>query len=106
MSTAYATRHESTRAVEAEPGQGLEQLPPWRVLLFNDEINDMGYVTETLCRVASLALAQGFVAMLQAHREGVGQVLITHQERAEHIAALLKEAGLASTAEPVDLLPG
>ena len=82
------------------PQERLSRLPLWRVQLHNDEVHEMGYVTQMLCQICSLGLAQAFMAMLRAHREGVALVLETHREHAEFIAEQLASAGLFATIEP------
>ena len=77
-------------------------LPRWRVLLHNDDVHEMGYVTQTLCDVTSMPLAHAFLAMLTAHRQGVAEVLESQREYAELIAEQLVSAGLTSSVEPAE----
>jgi ATP-dependent Clp protease adapter protein ClpS len=70
------------------------------VLLHNDDVHEMGYVTQVLCQIASLGLSQAFLAMLRAHREGVALVLETHREHAELVAEQLASAGLSASIGP------
>ena len=76
-------------------------LPPWRVLLHNDDRNDMDYVVETIVRVVRLNRPSATRCMVEAHRKGCGQVLATHRERAEFLAEQLRSCRLTVTIEPV-----
>jgi ATP-dependent Clp protease adaptor protein ClpS len=59
------------------------QLPPWKVLLHNDDVNDMGYVIDTIAMLTPLKRADAAQRMLEAHLRGVTLLLTTHKERAE-----------------------
>lgn len=76
-------------------------LPPWRVLLHNDDRNDMDYVVETIVRVVRLNRPSATRCMMEAHRKGCGQLVATHRERAEFIAEQLRSMRLVVTIEPV-----
>lgn len=60
-----------------------KQLPPWKVLLHNDDENDMGYVVDTIVMLTPLGEQMAIQKMLEAHTAGVTLLLTTHQERAE-----------------------
>ena len=68
-----------------------DTLPPWNVLLHNDEVNEMGFVIESLCRFARLTM--------EAHRKGLSLVLATHREHAELVAEQLTALKLTVTIE-------
>ncbi|MHC4102857.1 MAG: ATP-dependent Clp protease adaptor ClpS, partial [Planctomycetota bacterium] len=59
------------------------RLPPWNVLLHNDDVNDMAYVTETIRELTSLNRHDAVLRMLEAHDNGVALLLTTHREHAE-----------------------
>jgi ATP-dependent Clp protease adaptor protein ClpS len=76
-------------------------LPPWRVLLHNDDVNDMVHVVRALVRsVASLSIERATEIMLEAHRRGVAQVIVCPKEHAELYRERLEHHGLTSTIEP------
>ena len=58
-------------------------LPPWKVLLHNDDVNDMAYVVETIRMLTPLAEHEAIERMLDAHQRGITLLLTTHRERAE-----------------------
>ncbi|MDZ4755051.1 MAG: ATP-dependent Clp protease adaptor ClpS [Phycisphaerae bacterium] len=76
-------------------------LPPWRVLLHNDDRNDIDYVVDTVAKVARLNRPTATRCTIEAHRKGVGQVLVTHRERAEFLAEQLRSCRLVVTIEPL-----
>lgn len=65
------------------PLERVDRLPPFRVLLHNDDVADMVYVVETLVELTPLNLDHATNVMLEAHKTGVALVLTTHRERAE-----------------------
>jgi ATP-dependent Clp protease adaptor protein ClpS len=77
-------------------------LPPWRVLLHNDDVNDMVHVVRALVRsVSSLTIEHAREIMLEAHLHGVAQVIVCPKEHAELYRERLEQHGLTSTIEPV-----
>jgi ATP-dependent Clp protease adaptor protein ClpS len=77
-------------------------LPPWRVMLHNDDVNDMRHVVRAITRsVPSVSFQQAASIMLEAHQHGVAQVVICPKEHAEMYRERLEGYGLTSTIEPV-----
>lgn len=77
-------------------------LPPWRVMLHNDDVNDMVHVVRALMHsVSSLSVERATEIMLEAHLHGVAQVIICPKEHAELYRERLEQHGLTSTIEPV-----
>ena len=72
-------------------------LPPWAVVLHDDDVNEMGHVWEILCKVTSLGLPGAFVVMMQAHRAGESIVVRTHREHGELLTERLVEQGLCAS---------
>ena len=77
-----------------------KQLPRWRVLLHNDDVNDMKYVVTTICALTTLGEQQAVVCMLEAHESGVALLLTTHQEHAELLQEQFTSKQLTVTIEP------
>jgi ATP-dependent Clp protease adaptor protein ClpS len=87
---------------EEEVRELLQSLPRYRVLLYDDDHNDMDYVVLALLRtVASLSEDEAIRIMLQAHLFGMAQVIVCLKEPAEHYREGLEQHGLTSTIEPV-----
>jgi ATP-dependent Clp protease adaptor protein ClpS len=79
-----------------DPGR----LPPYKVLLHNDDINDMGHVVLSILKVTTLSLEEAELKMIEAHRTGVALLLVTHKERAELYEEQFRSFGLTVTIEP------
>lgn len=76
-------------------------LPPWRVILHNDDHNDMDHVVESIIRVIRLNRPSATRCTIEAHRKGLSQLVATHRERAEFLAEQLQSCRLTVTIEPV-----
>jgi ATP-dependent Clp protease adaptor protein ClpS len=76
------------------------QLPPFNVLLHNDDVNEMGYVVRTIMELTALTRAEAAERMLEAHHRGKTVLLTTHKERAELYCEQFASKGLTATAEP------
>jgi ATP-dependent Clp protease adapter protein ClpS len=94
-----STANAPTRPTPA-PKTPTEALPPWNVLLHNDEVNDMGFVVESLCRFARLSVPAATRCTMEAHKKGLSLVLATHREHAELVAEQLTSLRLTVTIEP------
>ena len=77
----------------------LDRLPPWAVLLHDDEVNDMGYVVETIRELTVLTELEAVQGMLEAHTEGSAALLQTHREHAELLQEQFTSKGLTVTIE-------
>ena len=67
--------------VQARPKPGL--LPPFKVLLHNDDVNDMLHVVGVVAELTPLTIEEALERMFEAHFTGVALLLVTHKERAE-----------------------
>lgn len=77
-----------------------ETLPPYRVILHNDDINDMLYVVHALlASVPELAPQRAFEIMLEANYSGQAEVIQCPLERAELYRDRLQSHGLVATVE-------
>jgi ATP-dependent Clp protease adapter protein ClpS len=81
------------------PKTPTETLPPWNVILHNDEVNDMGFVVESLCRFARLSVPTATRCTMEAHKKGLSLVLATHREHAELVAEQLTSLRLTVSIE-------
>ena len=79
-----------------------KQLPPYRVLLHNDDINEMRYVVRTIIELTRLDSGRAMDIMLTAHKQGAAQVLITHKERAELFKDQFASKRLKASIEPAN----
>jgi ATP-dependent Clp protease adapter protein ClpS len=81
-------------------GPQTRRLPPWNVLLHNDDVNDVMYVTETITELTSLNRHDAVLRMLEAHNKGIALLLTTHREHAELLCEQFASKHLTVTAEP------
>lgn len=70
---------------------------PWVVIVWNDPINLMSYVTLVLQRLFGYSRSKATTLMLQVHNEGKAVVSTGTRERAEHDVARLHAHGLWAT---------
>ena len=94
-----------------EPGPGLKEnpadgkvdhLPPYRVLLHNDDVSSFDHVIETLVDLTPLSPPAAEAVTWEAHKTGVALVLVTHRERAELYVDQFKSKSLVVTIEAAD----
>ena len=76
------------------------QLPPWKVLLHNDDKSEMLYVVETIQMITPLTEQEAILRMKEAHDTGVALLLTTHRERAELYADQFATRNITVTIEP------
>ncbi|HEY3108892.1 MAG TPA: ATP-dependent Clp protease adaptor ClpS [Chloroflexota bacterium] len=90
--------------VEAAPEPHLERLqkllPPYAVVLHNDDKNDMVHVVRSLMRsIPTLTLQKATKIMLEAHNEGKARVIVCPLEQAELYRDRLQSCSLTATIE-------
>ena len=77
--------------------------PKYKVLLHNDPVNSMEYVTFSLREVVPQLSEQDAISiMLEAHNNGVGLVIVCDLEPAEFYSESLKSKGISSSIEKED----
>ena len=77
-----------------------ETLPPYRVILHNDDVNDMGHVVHALLTsVPELTPERAAEVMLEAHNHGQAEVICCPLERAELYRDRLESFSLTATIE-------
>lgn len=77
-----------------------KQLPPFKVLLHNDDENTMEHVVETILMLTPLNQQDAILRMLEAHESGCALLLVTHKERAELYAEQFASRKIVVTIEP------
>jgi ATP-dependent Clp protease adaptor protein ClpS len=76
-------------------------LPPYKVIIFNDDYNDMDYVVAVLLHtVNNLSQQEAERIMLTAHLMGSAVVVVCPKEIAEYYQERLLGYGLTATIEP------
>ena len=61
----------------------LRTLPPWKVILHNDDVNTAEFVTEKVQEIVHLPEHEAVTKVLKAHEEGRALLTSTHKEKAE-----------------------
>ena len=75
-------------------------LPPYAVILHNDDHNEMGYVASALSKnVSSLSREDAVRIMLEAHNAGLAVVIVCPLEQAELYRDRLRSFNLGVTIE-------
>jgi ATP-dependent Clp protease adaptor protein ClpS len=87
-----------TRPV-AEVDSAVEEDRPWVVIVWNDPINLMSYVTYVLQKLFGYSLEKATELMLEVHHEGRSAVASGSREQAEMHVFRLHEHGLWATME-------
>jgi ATP-dependent Clp protease adaptor protein ClpS len=77
-----------------------KELPPYKVLLHNDDKNTFEHVILTLVELTPLDLDRAVQVTFEADKAGVALVLVTHKERAELYVDQFKSKSLTVTIEP------
>jgi ATP-dependent Clp protease adaptor protein ClpS len=77
-------------------------LPPWKVLLHNDDKNGVDFVIGTIMELTPLNEMEARTRTTEADKTGVALLLVTHKERAELYEDQFKSKGLTVTIEPAE----
>lgn len=94
---------EAPPAVELDEHTLKRILPPWRVVLHNDDVNSMDHVVRSLLRcIPGLSLERAAEIMLTAHNHGRADVVTCPKEQAELYRDRLESCGLTATIELAD----
>ena len=101
--TSQTSDGEGTTAVQTKPvpvKRPPQLLPPYNVLLHNDDVNEVMFVVETIVMLTPLNAQDAVERMQEAHDTGAALLLTTHLERAELIQQQFASRGLTVTVEP------
>ena len=77
-----------------------QPLPPWKVLLHNDDKNEIFFVIKTIMELTPLNEQDAKQRTVEANDTGVALLLTTHKERAELYQEQFQSKGLTVTIEP------
>jgi len=89
--------------LEKKPAESKNKSPRYKVLLHNDPVNSMEYVTISLREVVPQLSEQDAISiMLEAHNTGIGLVIVCDLEPAEFYSEQLKSKGISSSIERED----
>eukprot|EP00375_Theileria_parva_P003804 XP_766490.1 hypothetical protein [Theileria parva strain Muguga] len=83
---------------QTSPGSKEErekEVNSWRVILYNDDIHNFMYVTESISKcVPQLPLARAHLITLEAHKNGQAEIIRTWKDKAEQYCRELQKFGL------------
>ena len=80
--------------------QRVRRLPPYKVILHNDDVNSFDHVILTILRLTPLDEVQAVEKTIEAHETGRAVLLVTTQERAELYVEQFASCHLTATCEP------
>jgi ATP-dependent Clp protease adaptor protein ClpS len=80
--------------------QHTDLLPPFRVILHNDDVNSFEHVIHTILQLTPLKEPEAVQRTLEAHETGSALLLVTHKERAELYVEQFASKQLTVTCEP------
>lgn len=75
-------------------------LPPYKVLLHNDDVNSFEHVILTILKLTPLDETEAIEKTIEAHETGVALLLVTNRERAELYCEQFATYKLKVTCEP------
>jgi len=84
------------------PQRKPKKLPPFKVLLHNDEVNTFYHVIRVILQLTTLDAQQALLRTLEAHESGLALLLTTHKERAELYCEQFASLNLTVTSEPAE----
>jgi ATP-dependent Clp protease adaptor protein ClpS len=97
-------------ATELDPDSATAErtrtMPPYKVILLNDDVTTFDFVTQLLIRLFQKSLEEARALTLEVHQSGSALVTVTNREHAElyveQIRSLARPRGfpLAATIEP------
>src|SRR5947209_5352876 len=97
-----ATAKPKEKAKRAPKKRPPEMLPPWKVLLHNDDKNPFQHVISTIVELTPLNEQDAKKRTEEAHKTGVALLLITHKERAELYKDQFETKSLTVSIEPAE----
>ena len=90
---------EPTRVVEPDADEQVSSDRPWIVIVWNDPVNLMSYVTFVLQKLFGYSLEKATELMLDVHHKGKAVVANGSREQAELHVFRLHEHGLWASME-------
>lgn len=83
-----------------ETREKTRRLPPYKVLLHNDDVNSFEHVILTILKLTPLKEAEAIARTIEAHETGIALLLVTSRERAELYCEQFATYQLTVTCEP------
>lgn len=77
-------------------------LPPFKVMLYNDDVNTMDHVVRALMEVFHMTIEDAFARMIEAHNTGAAICRVEQKEAAEFHSEQLCAYSLCSDIQPAE----
>jgi len=77
----------------------VDQLPPWKIILHNDDVNTAEFVVKKVQEITKLEEDIAAQKVLEAHDNECALLLTTHQEKAEFLVELFDSYNIMVTME-------
>ncbi|HUU94681.1 MAG TPA: ATP-dependent Clp protease adaptor ClpS [Phycisphaerae bacterium] len=87
-------------ATKPEVDQQTRLLPPFRVMLHNDDVNTFEHVVIAILKLTPLNEQEAVEKTIEAHETGASLLLVTSKERAELYVEQFASLSLTVTCEP------
>ena len=91
---------EAEAVVETDQQQEVRHLPPFKVVLHNDDVNTFEHVIVTILKLTPLKEPEAIAKTIEAHETGHAVLLVTSKERAELYVEQFASCSLTATCEP------
>jgi len=98
--TGDSPRAETVGKPEVTVEERTRELPPFRVILHNDDVNTFEHVVASIRKLTPLSREEAEQRTWEAHRQGRALLLVTHKERAELYCEQFASRKLTVTCEP------
>ncbi len=87
-------------AVLPDVSTRVDRLPPYKVLLHNDDVNTFEHVILSILKLTRLTQEEAIERTVEAHERGISLLLVTHKERAELYCEQFATYQVTVTCEP------
>lgn len=91
---------DQTTSTQTLERQQTQLLPPYRVVLHNDDVNTFDHVILTTLKLTPLPLPEVVTKVEEADRDGRSVLLVTNRERGELYVEQFATFNLTVTCEP------
>ena len=91
---------EAEAVTDTDLRQQVRYLPPFKVVLHNDDVNTFEHVIVTILKLTPLEEPEAIEKTIEAHETGRSVLLITNRERAELYVEQITSCSLTATCEP------
>ena len=94
---------DAATAIKKEPAptkREPRQLPPYKLLLHNDDVNTFDHIIRSVRRLTPISEEAAVVKTIEAHETGVALLLVTHRERGELYVEQFASLSVTTSLEP------